>query len=120
VLTASRESTLKVERRVSKMATQDKNNKRRRPATTPEGREHQLINLAVDLAEQQLADGTASSQVITHYLKLGSTKDILERNILARQGELLEAKTDALKSAKRVEELYEDALKAMKNYKGDD
>ena len=45
-----------------------------RPALTPEARENQMISLAVDLAEKQLMEGTASSQVITHYLKLGSTK----------------------------------------------
>jgi hypothetical protein len=89
-----------------------------RPALTPEARENQLISLAVDLAEQQLIDGTASSQVITHYLKLGSTKEKLEKQILEEQRKLLEAKTEALQSAKRVEELYEDALNAMKSYSG--
>ena len=89
-----------------------------RPALTPEARENQLISLAVDLAEQQLIDGTASSQVITHYLKLGSTKEKLEKQILEEQRKLLEAKTEALQSAKRVEELYENALNAMKSYSG--
>lgn len=91
---------------------------RSQPALTTEAREKQLIALAVDLAEQQLRDGTASSQVITHYLKLGSTKDRLEKEILEEQRDLMKAKTEALKSAKRVEELYKDALDAMRRYNG--
>ena len=89
-----------------------------RPALTPESRENQLISLAVDLAEKQLQEGTASSQVITHYLKLGSTKERIEKEILEKQKELISAKTEALKSAKRIEELYTDAIKAMRSYSG--
>lgn len=89
-----------------------------RPAITPEARENQMISLAEALAEQQLRDGTASSQVITHYLKLGSTKERIEREILERQKELITAKTEALQSAKRVEELYANAIAAMKRYSG--
>lgn len=92
--------------------------RRRAPATTPEGRENQLINLAVDLAERQLSEGTASSQVITHYLKLGTTKERLEKEKLEKENELLKAKTEAIQSAKRVEELYKDALNAMRSYSG--
>lgn len=92
--------------------------RRSRPALTPEARENQLISLAVDLAEQQLRDGTASSQVISHYLKLGSTRASLEKEKLERENELLRAKTENLESAKRVEELYKDALNAMRNYSG--
>ena len=92
--------------------------KRRPPAATPESRENQLISLAVSLAEKQLLDGTASSQVITHYLKLGSTKERIEKEILTEQKKLIEAKTDALKSAKKVEELYSNALNAMRAYSG--
>ena len=91
-----------------------------RPALTPESRENQLISLAVDLAERQLQEGTASSQVITHYLKLGSTKERIEKEILEKQKELISAKTDALKSAKRIEELYTSAIKAMRSYGGHD
>lgn len=89
-----------------------------RPALTPEARENQLISLASDLAEKQLREGTASSQVITHYLKLGSTKERIEKEILEKQKELIEAKTQNLQSAKRIEELYSNALNAMKNYSG--
>lgn len=92
--------------------------KKIRPALTPEARENQLVSLAVDLAEQQLRDGTASSQVITHYLKLGSTKEKIEKEILEKQKELIEAKTQNLQSAKRVEELYSNALDAMRRYSG--
>lgn len=92
--------------------------KRRHPATTPEARENQLIALAVDLAEKQLSEGTASSQVIAHYLKLGSTKERIEKEILIEQKALLKAKTDSLKSGKKVEELYKNALNAMRSYSG--
>ena len=86
------------------------------PALTPEARANQLIALALDRAEQQLLDGTASSQVITHYLKLGSTKDRLEREKLERENELLKAKTESIQSMQRIEELYKNALDAMRNY----
>lgn len=92
--------------------------RRRPPATTLEGRENQLIALAVDLAEKQLLKGTASSQVISHYLKLGSTKEKLEREILEKQKDLLQAKTESIQSAKKVEELYKNALDAMRSYSG--
>lgn len=92
--------------------------KKSRPALTPEARENQLIALAVDLAEKQLMEGTASSQVICHYLKLGSTKEKIEKEILEKQKALIDAKTESLQSSKRVEELYQNALNAMKNYSG--
>ena len=92
--------------------------RRQAPATTPEARENQLIALAVDLAERQLLDGSASAQVITHYLKLGSTSERIEKEILGEQSKLIKAKTEALQSAKHVEELYAEALKAMRQYSG--
>lgn len=100
------------------MTSSNRAHRRGRPALTAEARENQLVSLAVDLAEQQLRDGTASSQVITHYLKLGSTKERIEREILERQKELITAKTEQLRSQKRVEELYANALNAMKRYSG--
>lgn len=90
-----------------------------RPALTPEARESQLVSLAVDLAEKQLMEGTASSQVITHYLKLGSTKERLEKEKLINENELLKAKAELMQSAKRTEELYLKALDAMRSYRGD-
>lgn len=89
-----------------------------RPALTPEAEENQCISLAMDQAKRQLADGTAPSQIVTHFLKLGTTKAQLEREKLAHETKLLEARTEALQSAKRVEELYEEALKAMRRYSG--
>lgn len=77
-----------------------------------------MVNLAVNLAERQLREGTASSQVITHYLKLGSTKEKIEKEILEKQKELIVAKTESLHSAQRIEALYEDAIKAMRSYSG--
>lgn len=92
--------------------------RRVRPATTPEGREQQLVGMAVDLAERQMADGSASAQVISHYLKLGSTRERLEQERLRKENALLAAKVESMASAKRVEELYEDAIKAMRTYAG--
>lgn len=94
--------------------------KKLRPATTPEARENQLIALAVDLAEKQLLDGTASSQVITHYLKLGTQKEKLEREILEKKKDLMQAQTDNLQSVKKIEEMYTEAIKAMRHYSGQD
>jgi hypothetical protein len=91
-----------------------------RPATTIEGRENQLISLAADLAEKQLQDGSASAAVITHFLKLASTREQLEQERLKRENLLLSAKVDAMASARRIEELYETALNAMRQYAGRD
>ena len=92
--------------------------RRIRPALTPEARENQMISLAEDLAEKQLLEGTASAQVITHYLKLGTTKARLELEREKKEIEMIEAKTENLQSAKRMEELYAEALNAMRNYSG--
>lgn len=88
------------------------------PAVTEEERENQMINLAVNLAEQQLRDGTASSSVICHYLKLGSTKEKIEKDILEKQAKLIDAKTQSLNDAKDLKELYGAALDAIKVYTG--
>lgn len=90
------------------------------PGTTPETRQNQLISLAVGLAEQQLMDGTASSQVITHYLKLGTTNAKLDSQILESKVKLLDAKTDQITSSAKQEELYANALAAMRTYGGHD
>lgn len=92
--------------------------KNRPPAKTPEARENQLISLAVDLAEKQLKEGTATSQVITHYLKLGSTREYLEKEILKEKKELLSAQTKQIESSERIEALYKEALDAMRTYSG--
>lgn len=92
--------------------------KRRAPALTPEARENQLIAEAIDLAEKQITEGTASAAVICHYLKLGSTKAKLENEKLQEENKLLRAKTEALESQKNVEQLYKDAIAAMSEYRG--
>lgn len=103
---------------IRKTKNQDAPKVNRRPATTPEAREHQLISLAVDLAEKQLAEGTASAQVISHYLKLGSSRETLEQERIRRENELLDARVDSLQSQRRNEELYAEALNAMRSYSG--
>lgn len=91
---------------------------KRQPAKTPEDQENRMIELAVDLAEKRLREGTATSQVLVHYLKLGSTREQLEQEKLERENDLLAAKKDAMESAQRVEELYGKALNAMRTYAG--
>lgn len=92
--------------------------RRRPPAMSPEDREDQMIALAEKLAEKQLIEGTASAQIITHYLKLATVREQLEKEKLEQENRLLRAKTESLESAKRVEELYRDALNAMRSYGG--
>ena len=87
-----------------------------KPADTPEAREKQLVNLAVDLAETQLRDGTASQAVITHFLKLASKREVLEREILEKQSKLIEAKATNIAKDKEAEQLAKEAIEAMKNY----
>ena len=94
--------------------------RKRPPARTPQAREQQLVALAVDLAEKQIAAGTASAQVITHFLKLGSERDKLEREKLSRENTLLKAKSDAIASQQRVEQLYVEAMTAFKHYHGEE
>ncbi len=91
---------------------------KRRAALTPEAREQQLIALAVDLAEKQLIEGTASSQVISHFLKLGSMRAQIEKELLEKQRDLAAAKAESIKSGARMEELYLNAVNAMKSYSG--
>lgn len=88
------------------------------PAETPEGRENQLIAAAVNLAEKQLLDGTASPSVITHYLRLASGREKLEREKLERENEVLRAKAEAYESNRRTEEMYTKAIEAMRRYSG--
>ena len=102
----------------AKKADSAKTTRKIRPALTPEARENQMIALAVDLVEQRLLDGTASSQETTHFLKLGSMKNRLEMEKLQEENRLLKARTEALQSAKRVEERYSEAIKAMRRYSG--
>ena len=68
--------------------------------------------------ERRKRDGTASSQIITHYLKMGSSKERIEREILEKQKDMITAKTEVLQSTKRIEELYTEAITAMRKYSG--
>ena len=98
--------------------TTSSTSRRRRPGITPEARENQLISDAMDLAEQQIRNGTASSQIITHFLKLATTKMELEKEKLRNENELIRAKKDAIQSAQNTEELYKNAIEAMRRYSG--
>lgn len=89
---------------------------RRTPAKTPEQRENQLIAKAVDLAEKQLEDGTASAQVITHYLKLGSTREKLEQEMIGLRNKHLAAQTEALAAQGQLSDLIEAAMTAFRSY----
>lgn len=91
---------------------------RRRRQIDPEAREMQMAALAMDLVEQRLRDGTASSQETTHFLKLVSSKAMLEKEKLERENRLMEAKTEAIHESKDYKIIVENALKAMQNYKG--
>lgn len=92
--------------------------RRSRPATSPEGRENQLIALATDLAEQRLRDGTASAQEITHFLKMGSPREQAERQKMEYESMLLQARAENIASASRMEELAGKALRAFRQYAG--
>ncbi len=92
--------------------------KKKRPALSPEARESELIALAMDRAEEKLRDGTASSQLLTHFLKLGCTRERIENEIREKEKELITAKTENLKSAARTDEVYREALEAMQRYAG--
>jgi hypothetical protein len=87
-----------------------------RPASSPEAREQQLVSLAVDLAERQLRDGTASAAVISHFLKIGSTREAIEREMLQKQAQLVDAKAQNITKGQENEELAKNALNALKSY----
>lgn len=100
------------------MARSDQTYRKQPTARTEEAREKQMMAYAVDLAEQQLKNGTASSQVLTHYLKLASSKEKVEKEILEEKKKLITAQTEALQSQKRTEEMYKDAITALGIYSG--
>lgn len=104
---------------MARLKQEQADTRRRHRARTPEAREQQLAAAAYDLAEEQIRGGTASSQVITHFLKAGSTREVLEKERIYHENQLLEVKREHIASQARVEELYLDALKAMKSYSGE-
>jgi hypothetical protein len=81
-------------------------------------REMELADAAYDLAEEQIRSGTASSQVLTHFLKAGSMRERLEQERMGHEIELMQVKKEQLEGQKRVEELYVGALEAMRGYQG--
>src|SRR3954463_6154785 len=99
-------------------SSSDDDRRPRAPARTPEARELELSSAAYDLAEKQITDGTASSQVLTHFLKAGSMRERLEQQRIQHEIELMEVKQEQLKAQTRVEELYVDAIEAMRSYSG--
>lgn len=102
----------------TKKSSSPGNQRPRRPAISPDAREGQMISLAVDLAEQQLRDGTASSQVITHFLKLATKRERIEREILEKQKDLIVAKTEQIHDQKRTDEMFREAIDAIRGYQG--
>lgn len=100
------------------MSKKNKHSEYSRQSTLPENRESQLIALAFDQAEKELRDGTASSQVVTYFLKLGSEKEKREREKLENENLLLKAKVESIESAQTSEKLYQDAIDAMRVYSG--
>src|SRR3954471_23023150 len=105
---------------MARQRSSDRGEERRRrgPARTPEAREDELAAAAYDLAEDQIRNGTASSQVITHFLKAGSMRERLEQERMEHEIELMQVKKEQLEGQKRVEELYVSALEAMRSYSG--
>ena len=104
---------------MKKVKAKNEEPKKRRPALTPEARENQLVALAVDLAERQLIEGTASSQVITHYLKIGSTEQKKRMEHLEAENALLRVKAENLERASKIEDLYKEAIDVFKIYRGE-
>jgi hypothetical protein len=103
---------------VARRKSEEGARKRRRPATSIEAREQELAAKAYDLAEEQIEGGTASSQVVTHFLKVGSRREQLEQQRIGHDIELMQVKKDALERESHVEELFTAAIDAMKSYTG--
>lgn len=103
---------------MAKNSTEKSVRRRRAPAMTPEDRENMMISLATDVAEKQLREGTASAQVIVHYLKLGTTKHKLEKEVMEEQKKVLSSKAESLDSTKKAAEGYKEVVKAISRYRG--
>lgn len=87
-------------------------------ASTPEGRENEMIMLAYQEVERRIRDHTATSQELCHFLKMGSEKERLEREKLEVEMELQRVRADSIESDKHIEELYNNTIAAMKLYSG--
>lgn len=92
--------------------------RRRSRAKTPEERESMLVSMSMDRIEQQIADGTVSSQVLTHFAKLGSSRERLEQERLRNENDVLRKKVETMEAAVDVKNLMEDALAAFRGYSG--
>lgn len=92
--------------------------RRRSPAKTPEERESVLISKSLNLIERQIDDGSASSQVLSLYAKLGSSRERLEQERLANENQVLRKKVESMEAAIDVKNLMEEALGAFKGYSG--
>lgn len=106
--------------RVNSEDGEERRERRSAPALSSEAREQELINDALNLAAKQMREGTASSQVITHFLKLGTERERTERELLKLNKELVKAKTEALEASRRNQEMFENAIRAMGVYNGDE
>lgn len=104
---------------VRKNSSEESPKPKRRPAVTLDARENQMISLAVDLAEKQLREGTASAQVVTHFLRLGTSRERLEQEKLQKENELLQVRAEQAATGKNIEELYARALDSMRSYRGE-
>lgn len=91
---------------------------RRAPARTPQDRENELVSMAYDLAEKRMSEGTASAQEVTHFLKLGSSREVLEQERIRNENALAQAKIEHMASMQRQESLMLEALRAMRGYQG--
>lgn len=94
------------------------NKRRQAPGKTIQARENQIISLAYDLVEQRIRRGTATSQEVTTFIKMGSSLAQLEKSKLERETEVLVAKAESMKSQKKIEELYSEAMRAFRTYSG--
>ena len=102
----------------AKSAESPKTPERLRPGLSPETDENQCISLSMDIAKQRLMDGTASNSMILHFLKLGTSRERLERENMEKEMALKDAKIQALESQAKVEQMYVEAMAAMKRYAG--
>lgn len=116
----TKESIMARKARVHSEDEEERVERRSAPALNPEAREQELINDALNLAAKQMREGTASSQVITHFLKLGTERERTERELLQLNKELVKAKTEALEAQRRNQEMFENAIHAMGVYNGDE
>lgn len=101
-----------------KVTSSSGNHNPMRPALTPESQENQMIALAMNLVQQRLLDGTASSQETTHFLKLATVKYQLEKEKLMKENRLIDAKVESLDADRKHTETYEAAIVAITRYKG--